>query len=179
MKRREVLSGAASLLAAGAVWAAVRKVAPAALLPGETPAARAFVERLCDIVIPDTDTPGARRAGVPAFLFLALAHGLESSSSADLDQLLKDIRAGAGREAHQLDAQHLHDAVAAIDAKAFESRGSYWSRLKKVIIIGYYTSEIGGSQELRYELAPGRYEPDLPVTADTRALSNDWVGLHF
>ena len=161
------------------MWAAVRKVAPAALLPGETPAKRAFVERLCDIVIPDTDTPGARRAGVPAFFALALAHGLEDSSPADLDQLLKDVNLGAGREAHELDARQLHDAVAAIDAKAFETRGSYWARLKKVLIIGYYTSEIGGSQELRYELTPGKYEPDLPVTAETRALSNDWVGLHF
>jgi hypothetical protein len=178
MKRREVLTGAASLLAAGAVWAVARKH-PAVSLPGDTPATRAFVERLCDIVIPDTDTPGARRAGVPDFFFVALAHGLADSSPADLEQLRRNVRADGGREPQDLDAQALHDLIARIDAAAYQARGSYWARLKKVVILGYYSSEIGASQELRYELVPGRFEPDLPVTAETRALSNDWVGQHF
>lgn len=42
---------------------------------------------------------------------------------------------------------------------------------------GYYTSETGASKELRYELIPGRFDPDIAVTRQFRALSNDWTGL--
>jgi hypothetical protein len=46
-----------------------------------------------------------------------------------------------------------------------------WHTIKNLILIGYYTSEVGGSQELQYELVPTRFDPDLPMTSATRAYS--------
>lgn len=54
-----------------------------------------------------------------------------------------------------------------------------WRTIKTLILTGYYTSQAGGSQELRYEPVPGRWEPDLPVTPETRAISNDWTAVDF
>jgi Gluconate 2-dehydrogenase subunit 3 len=179
MHRRELLMGAGSLLAAGAVWSAVHKLPLSASLPGETAATRAFVERLCDIIIPDSDTPGARRAGVPSFVFVALAHGLADAGPADLGLLLEAVRTSAARDPHGLSLPQLQSAIAQIDAAAYQSRDSYWARLKKVIILGYYTSQIGAAQELQYAPVPGRFEPDLPATPQSRAVSNDWVGQQF
>jgi hypothetical protein len=45
--------------------------------------------------------------------------------------------------------------------------------------MGYYTSEIGASQELQYQLVPGRFDPDLPVKPGDRAWSSDWIGQGF
>ena len=38
-----------------------------------------------------------------------------------------------------------------------------WPTIKGLILIGYYTSEIGASQELRYVLVPGRFDPDVKL----------------
>ena len=54
-----------------------------------------------------------------------------------------------------------------------------WPRLKGLILIGYYTSEIGASQELRYILVPGHFDPDVPLEPGDRAWSSDWTGVKF
>ncbi len=193
---RRQLFGAA-LVAVGAaatpfaIWARVRR--------GETgpasPRQRALLEVVCGLTIPDTDTPGAVAANVPAFVELALGHGLDGtrvfgSGQADapptgglfwiealgaaLDaQLAGDfLTAAAGRQA---------SALAAIDAAAFAPGGEagVWGKLKDLIVTGYYTSEIGGSKELRYELVPGRWDADIPLTPDMRAFSSDWTAVDF
>jgi hypothetical protein len=53
-----------------------------------------------------------------------------------------------------------------------------WHTIKNLILIGYYTSEVGGSQELQYELVPTRFDPDLPMTSATR-LFDDWTAIDF
>ena len=72
-------------------------------------------------------------------------------------------------------------ALAAIDSEAFASRDSVspWKPLKALILTGYYTSEAGASQELRYELVPGRYDPDIPLAPTDRAWSSDWTAVEF
>ena len=52
---------------------------------------------------------------------------------------------------------------------AFASNGWGWRKLKELILIAYYWSEIGATQELRYELAPGVWEAKVPIGPDTRA----------
>ena len=42
-------------------------------------------------------------------------------------------------------------------------------QLKELTLAGYYTSEAGATQELRWEPAPGRFDPDVRMTDDTRA----------
>jgi len=179
MRRRELLISAGTLLSAGAVWAAVRDLPAGAPPPGADAESRDFVEQICDIVIPDSDTPGARRAGVPVFFFLALAHGLAGTEAADLGRLRDQLGMAAGKQVHELDRQELQRLIAGIDAGAYQDKTSVWPRLKRVVIMGYYTSQTGASQELQYSPVPGRFDPDVPVTAATRASSNDWVGQQF
>ena len=42
-------------------------------------------------------------------------------------------------------------------------------QLKELTLAGYYTSEAGATQELRWQPAPGRFDPDVRMTDDTRA----------
>ncbi|MDH4133072.1 MAG: gluconate 2-dehydrogenase subunit 3 family protein [Gemmatimonadota bacterium] len=46
-----------------------------------------------------------------------------------------------------------------------------FSWLKELTLVGYYTSEIGASQELRYVHVAGRYDGDMPYEEGDRAYS--------
>ena len=71
--------------------------------------------------------------------------------------------------------------MTALDAEAYVEgvREHPWRTIKALILTGYYTSEPGGSQELQFNLVPGTYEPDVPVTGQTRAFSSDWTAVDF
>lgn len=71
--------------------------------------------------------------------------------------------------------------LAALDAAAFapDAPPSPWKAIKGLILTGYYTSEVGGSVELNYELVPGAWRPDIPLEPGQRAYSSDWTAVDF
>ncbi len=72
-----------------------------------------------------------------------------------------------------------------VDRRAFSQSAAsdamlgQWRTLKALLLIGYYTSEVGASQELRYDLVPARFDPDVPLQPRDRAWSSDWTGVKF
>ena len=44
----------------------------------------------------------------------------------------------------------------------------YFRMMKELALLGYFTSEIGATQALRYVEAPGRYDPCVPYTPGER-----------
>ena len=59
------------------------------------------------------------------------------------------------------------------------TRTSAWPKLKALIVYGYYTSEGGASQELTYNLVPGRWDGDVDYVPGTPASANDWTGMNY
>ncbi len=195
--RRDFVKGAALLALAYGLPAAAAD--PAGLDPAAAPDPRALLRlrSVCQIVIPRTDTPGAGDVGAAEFVFLALAHGLEGTHRpVSAPQWAAHTRSDgtfdhAGWLAAELDRRCGGDftraapaaqlaAVEAMDREGYAAPAWHpWKPLKTLILTGYYTSEAGGSQELRYELIPGRWDPDLPATGETRALSSDWTAVDF
>jgi hypothetical protein len=41
----------------------------------------------------------------------------------------------------------------------------YFRMMKELALLGYFTSEIGCTQALRYVESPGRFDPCIPYTA--------------
>lgn len=171
---------------------------------GEAPSGRqqALASEVAELVIPRTDTPGGRDTGVGDFLILALAHGLSGtrepmasgivtpalSSFARRDGSLRHLdwledtldRAARGDFLRRPIEERLK-VLSALDGAAM-ARGALWSpwvAIKGLILTGYYTSEAGGSRELRYELVPGRFDPDIPLKHGDRAWSSDWSAVEF
>ena len=162
---------------------------------------RALAERLSDLVIPATDTPGALAAKVPDWLLLALSHGQAGTTEEPvgpyavgrsvasqtpkglhyLDAVGAQLNDKAGGDFVSLSPARQHALLAELDAAAFTPGhdGDPWHKIKELILTGYYTSEIGGSQELRYELVPGRWDPDIPIGPNDRAFSSDWTAVDF
>jgi len=199
--RRDFLGGAALLaLALGLPIAAVKlSDLPADEAP--TDRQRLLMREVSQLVIPRTATAGAGDVGAGDFVILALAHGLEKSrvvlpqgaavdylphrrADGSLDQvrwLEAALDKRAGGDFLKQGAAERSQTLAALDAEAYAEgvKDHPWRTVKALILMGYYTSEVGGSQELRFELVPGRYDPDLPVTPETRAFSSDWTAVDF
>lgn len=205
--RRDFAKAAALLaLAVGMPLAAVRLTDISAQdLPD--PRQRVFIAEVAELVIPRTETPGARDSGVGDFVILALAHGLAGTRApvpaANLAPAFRPfVRAdGSLRHLHWLESRLDRAAggdflaqptaerfalLAALDAEAMGDGPagppppwSPWPAIKGLILTGYYTSETGGSRELRYELVPGRWDADIPLAAGERAYSSDWTAVEF
>lgn len=175
---------------------------------------QALTGRLVDLILPETDTPGARAAGVPRFIDKLLADWMEDTERAHFLAGLADVDARAERQhgapfvdldaaqqtalLEELDreafppyeeppaeeaaaeaaagsavsgtdamAEAAEEEVGQVDSSAaapVEEAPPFFSQLKELTIAGYYTSEIGATQELQWLAAPGRYEPDLPLS---------------
>lgn len=198
--RRE-FSGAAALLAL-AMGVPVTGAMLTSLDQAEAPSERQLqlMREAAQQVIPATDTPGAGDAGAGAFVILALAHGLEGTRQrmdenawvhprflrADGSlQYIAWLESALDRKARGnwlgSSPEDRAAMLAELDAAAFAAdAGDHpWRKLKALILIGYYTSEAGGSQELNYAAVPGQFDPRVPVKPDTRAFSNDWSALEF
>ena len=184
--RRDFLGGAALLALAVGLPAAALKLDGIGAPPSER--AMAVLREAAQLVLPRTDTPGAGEVGVAGFVALALAHGLEDSmkgppptGTAQVGWLEQALDRAAGGDFLARSPDERHAALAAVDAAAFAegAEAHPWRKLKALILTGYYTSEVGGAQELRYELTPGRWIPDLPLAPSDRAWSSDWTAVEF
>ncbi len=185
--RRDLLRDGAAItvllgIAPQQVWAAARA------RPSVPDATLAL---LCDLVIPDTDTPGAVVAGAPAFVQMALElnlRGATPAAYATFRHYLDARTSGSFAAAPRAQAEAL---LAGIDRAVLGPRTpgqapplpqdpvSFWRPLKALIVMGYYSSEIGAAQELQYQLVPGAFEPDVPLSEQPRAWSSDWTGVKY
>jgi hypothetical protein len=142
----------------------------------------AVVEAVADLIIPRTDTPGAREIGVPAFIDVILKDVYPSADQARFVSSLKDFDAEAQsahgkpflelQPAQQLSfLQQAHDAAAAAEKGQEAAREVAASRrkrpfvlmMKELTLLGFFTSQAGVTQVLQYEPVPGKFQPCVPV----------------
>lgn len=172
--RRVMLGGSAAVVASG-LWARVARAAS-----GEITAS-ALLDYACDQTIPATQTPGALAVKVPAFVQVALKSGMLGTKGDELTRLAAELDANTGGRFMALPDTARLAALTRHDAACFASREamarSAWPAIKKLILMGYYTSEVGASQELQYNLDPGGFHGDLPYRRGDRAQATDWFGV--
>jgi hypothetical protein len=146
-----------------------------------TPAQRRILAAMSEVIIPRTDTPGAVDARVPFFIELMVANWLNDGERAIFGAGLQDIESRIpleyGRPFDQLGAREqlriMEDLEsAAADSPWYEfgnSRRDYISdapficQLKELTIWGFFTSQEGASQVLRYNPMPMHFDGDVPL----------------
>src|SRR6059058_404301 len=126
------------------------------------------VATIAEMIIPATDTPGARAAQVHRFIDLLLAEWASDDERAQFLKGLADVDARA-RTAFGGDFLSATDAqrgtiLTQLDAEAQTQRGGergpplFFHLMKWVTVYGYCTSEVGATAELHYEIIPGSYD---------------------
>jgi hypothetical protein len=150
-----------------------------------TPHLNETVIAMTEQIIPATDTPGAKGARVNEFIDVILtewatpeerAHFIEGLDNIDkqsqklfgknfvdasVDQQLAQLRAIddttlAGRVASAHHGNHVEEPDQQL-------KGDFWEVFKRITVHGYYTSEIGFSQELKLQIIPGAQHGCQPL----------------
>jgi hypothetical protein len=132
----------------------------------------AVISRLADLIIPETDTPGALGAGVPAYIDSVVGGNTELKSiirpGITTLETLSHEKHGAAFVALTEDQQiaMLSPWVDAADKRTPDhDGGTFFRAVKNLTADGYYTSYAGLVQELRYKgnTVLARFpEPDVP-----------------
>jgi gluconate 2-dehydrogenase gamma chain len=163
--RRSLLRGA--ILLVGGSLAGISGVALAASPDARffSAAEYAILAEVAEIIIPRTDTPGAKDAGVPEALDSLMANWASASRKAEFRALIQDFAAAGVLSGPTPRA----DVVRRIDAERLFAGEPIYRRFKELVLTLYYLSEAGATQELRYELVPGKWEPATVIGTDTRA----------
>ena len=168
---RRSLLRAAILLVRGAAFAP--EALAAATGPFFSATERPALDLLCETMIPRTDTPGAIDAGVPAFLDKLMATWASPPNQQRMrdtvGRLARAVQADTGKALSALSPAERTQWLSAQDAALLSANDPGYRHFKQLVLTGYYYSEAGATQELRYELVPGSWDPAVPVTADTRA----------
>lgn len=173
--RRAMLFGTMGVAASAFLWGCAKDEQPVKL----SPAQMKILSQVSDLVIPRTDTPGAVDVGVPTFVALALAHGL--GGTADPKATGAPPRNDYGAWLEKNIGNDPGATLPAIDAAAFTegAPASPWKTIKGLILTGYFTSEAGATRALRYELIPGRFDPNLPLNPGDKSWASDWTAVDF
>ena len=187
--RRRALQAAASLLGgtlAGPELAAFLGSTAYAATDDASPAffdqdQFAVLERAVDIIIPETETPGAVAAGVHRLIDRMLS---EWASPARQARYVAGLRSLDTR----MQATDLPDFLSAsreqqialletLDEEAFAAGGTntFFAEFKKLVIFGYYSSEPGATLELQYEPLTPQYKACVPIE-DIGGRAWFWLG---
>jgi hypothetical protein len=143
---------------------------------------------LCELIIPQTDTPGAIQAGVPAFVADMYAHWMVAAERKTVVDGLAQMESAAKAEHGRAFASCSPAQQAALFAPARKAAGSYQQRshgldgrladpgapfffkMRDLVTLGYFTSEAGINGELAYVPVPGRWDADVDTKTWNRQI---------
>jgi len=153
---------------------------------------------LAEAILPKTSTPGAKEAGVGEFIPVMVRDCYTPADQKafvnGLAEVDKRAKKEFGKKFQELSAEERFEFVVAYDkeAKEFQKERSekqhalneaaeksgeepeklpnhFFHMLKQLTLTGFFTSEVGMTQALRYEKIPGRYDGNYPYKKGDRA----------
>lgn len=131
-----------------------------------SPADETLFGEIAETIIPATDTPGARDAGVGPFMVNYATDCYDTKQQ----QLLKEgiirlnelARKQSGADFIKLPPAERQSLLEAIDKQAKDAATAggathYFTLMKQMVLLGYFTSQPGATKLLRYIPVPGKY----------------------
>ncbi len=141
----------------------------------------ALLDEVADTILPATGTPGAKAAGVGEFISVMVADtytGQEQQIFFDgLDRLDAECLADYGVDFMQAAQAARTALLTRLDREQYDYMRArepgdpvhYFRMLKELTLSGYFTSEVGYTQAMRYIESPGRFDPCVPYQVGDRA----------
>ena len=139
----------------------------------------ALLRELVEIIIPQTETPGAAETDTHGFIDdqLANCHAPDEAERfiAELKRVGELVRHGWDANFPVLsssDKQAAMSAIASREPPFEENSEKFFPNLKALTVLGYYSSKAGATQELVYLPVPGGYRGNFTVSEnDSKAFS--------
>jgi hypothetical protein len=132
-----------------------------------------LITSIADLIIPATETTGAKGVGVPEFIDLILT---ECYSAKDRDRFLAGLAdfevqflQKKGTTFLQAKSEEQTEILTELDREAVAARRSgakdlaFFGMMKELTLIGYYTSAVGANDELQFQPATDRFDGCIPV----------------
>jgi hypothetical protein len=196
MERREALR----LMGAASVFSVLSSDLFAATLEGQlaansssglrtlSPAENEIVVAMCDVMIPATETPGAKGAKVNEFIDLILTDwategerkifraGLVEADRKTIELFGHGFAAAAPKEQAAI-VQVFDEELATTRNEKPPQQIRPWeltlelpffAQMRRLTLVGYYTSSIGQEQELKVEIIPGALHGCVPAEPEVK-----------
>lgn len=125
-----------------------------------------LISQVAEIIIPKTETAGARDAGVPAFIDQILkevySEAQQNEFITGLEDFDEEARRQYGDAFNDLDEGQQKEYVFQVHKAAIEQRDYAQPRpfilnMKELTMLGFFTSKPGATEVLQYDPVPGVY----------------------
>jgi hypothetical protein len=140
-----------------------------------------LLDEIADTILPATKTPGAKAAGVGPFIAIMVRDtydpreqrvfrdGLETLERESRKQSGGGFMASSPTQRLALLERLDREAIEYMRGPGANDRPHYFRMMKELTLLGYFTSEIGYTQAMRYVETPGRFEPCITYTVGDKA----------
>ncbi|GAB3454166.1 gluconate 2-dehydrogenase subunit 3 family protein [Massilia terrae] len=133
----------------------------------------AMLDEIAETIIPRTDTPGAKDAGVGPFIARYAHTCYEPAQLRSLQQGIGNIEAAMRAQSRvgfrQASPAQRHALLSDLDREAKQQANDparpaphYFTLMKQLTLLGFFTSEPGSTRVLRYRPVPGKYRGCVP-----------------
>lgn len=185
--RRELIEkvgaflGGAVLVSHSSVIEAIARMGNAPVVSVLSPVEVALLDEIADTILPETNTPGAKEAGVGPFMALMVS----DAYSPERQKIFRNGLAALERDCLEMNGHGFQEStpeerlrlLERLDREQFDQMKNadesqpvhYFRMVKELALLGYFTSEIGYMKAMRYEETPGRFEPCVPYLPGEKA----------
>lgn len=134
----------------------------------------AFMDEVGETILPETSTPGAKAAKVGAFMATMVKDCYSADDQKVFKKGLSDLDEASNKKFSkkfmEADAKQRTELLTELDKEAKEynktkkpeDANHYFTMVKQLTLLGYFTSEVGATKALRYVPVPGKYVGDYP-----------------
>ena len=145
------------------------------------PEQTAYLTEVADTILPATKTPGAKAANVGAFMAVMVRDCYKPEDQQIFTKGLTELEAASqkmnGKGFLASTPAQRTALLTALDAeqknyaktKTPEQPNHYFRMVKELTLLGFFTSEVGATQVLRYLPVPGKYDGNYPYKKGDRA----------
>jgi hypothetical protein len=136
-----------------------------------------LLNQVVDIILPRTSTPGAIDVNAPYFIELVVRDCMSAADQQMIRKGLLSLEHAEGKNFLSLNADEQKRVVTDIDKNAFndENSNSWFRILKKLVLIGFFTSREGMTTALNYVQVPGEYKGSIPYKKGDKAMAKTFL----
>ena len=140
-----------------------------------------FLDEVADTILPATKTPGAKSAGVGKFIERMVNKTYNENNQQVFHKGMATLneagKKATGKSFADATPEQRTTLLTNIDkeAKTYQQNkkaddpAHYFTMMKQLSLLGFFTSKVGATEVLRYKAVPGKYDGDYPYKKGDKA----------